>query len=357
MIKIHCENCGQKFRVQDKHAGKKVKCPKCKNIIVIPEAHASSSVTEQRHCEDIKADSKSPIQGLIPLDVLPKDKIQDPSLSQPDIPEKTAKYEQELEEESAEKTAALTRRKLPWLIDIFLYPLSISGLIHLAIFFCIPILLSLAYGFLLQYIWPVGELILAILYILFVGYVLYYLSWCIIDSTKGGLRAPDTTLRPSPARGEIIECAGIFLACIVVCFWPSAVYFIFTKKADLLYWLLTAAGLLFFPMALLAGFLHDSISGLKLMLIIKSVIKTFPAYFPVVIFFAGFFAVLSRVIPRLPQSRGLESMLLYLTQVINNIFGARFALRLTGFIYLAMIGAHILGRFYYKYQEKLNWDV
>jgi len=357
MIKIHCENCGQKFRVQDKYPGKKVKCPKCKNITVIPEAQTSSSVTEQRHCEDIKADSKSLIQGLIPLDVLPKDKIQDLPLSQPDIPEKTAEYEQEHEEESAEKTAAPAQRKLPWLIDIFLYPLSISGLIHLVIFLCAPIFIRLIDQLLLQHIWPVGELIIAILYILFVGYVLYYLSWCTIDSTKGGLRAPNMTLQPSPVKGEIIECAGIFLACIVVCFWPAAVYFIFTKKTDFLHWLLAAAGLLFFPMALLAGFLHHSISGLNPMLIIKSVIKTFPAYFPLVIFFAGFFAVLSIVIPQPPQSKGLEPILLYLSQVINNIFGARFALRLTGFIYLAMTGAHILGRFYCRCRDKLNWEV
>lgn len=357
MIKIHCENCGQKFSAQYKYAGKKIKCPKCKNIIVIPKAQTSISVTEQRHCEDIKADSKSPINGLIPVDVLPKDKIQGLSLGQPDISEKTAEYGQELEEEPAEKTATLTQRKLPWLIDIFLYPLSISGLIHLVIFLCAPIFISLIDQFRLQYIWPVSELIIAILYILFVGYVLYYLSWCIIDSTKGGLRAPDISFQPSPAKREIIECAGIFLACIVVCFWPAAVYFIFTRKPDFFHWLLTAIGTLFFPMALLAGFLNDSIKGLNPVLIIKSVIKTFPAYFPVVIFFAGFYAVLSIVTPQPPQSKGLEPILLYLSQVINNIFSARFALRLTGFIYLAMIGAHILGRFYCRCKDKLDWEV
>jgi len=359
IIKFHCKNCGQKIRVPQIHAGKKGKCPKCKDTIVVPEIQTTSSVTEQTNAGAPEASSKSSTYDSALLDTPQKDKIQDLPLSQPDISEKTAEYDQELEEESAEKTetAAPVQRKLPWLIDIFLYPLSISGLIHLVIFLCVPILLSLAYQFLLQYIYPVGDLILAILYVLFVGYVLYYLSWCIIDSTKGGLRAPDMNLQSSPAKGEIIECVGIFLACIVVCFWPAAVYYILTKKTDFLYWLLTAAGLLFFPMALLAGFLNDSISGLNPMLIIKSVIKTFPAYFPVVIFFAGFFAVLSRVIPPLPQSKGLEPMLLYLSQVINVFFNARYALRSTGFIYLAMIGAHILGGFYYKYQEKLDWEV
>ena len=341
-IKFHCNNCGRKFNVPQIHAGKKGKCPKCKNIIVVPEIQTTSSVTEQHNSEDIKTDSKSFTQGLIPSDVIHKDKIQDLSLSQP---------------ENSEETAAPVQRKLPWLIDIFLYPLSISGLIHLVIFFCVPILIGLAYQFLLQQIWPISELIIAALYVLFAGYVLYYLSWCIIDSTKGGLRAPDINFQPSPAKGDMIECAGIFLACIVVCFWPAAVYHIFTKKTDFPYWLLAAAGLLFFPMALLAGLLNDSISGLKPMLIVKSVIKTFPGYFPVVIFFAGFFAVLSIVIPPPQQSKGLEPILLYLSQVTSAIFSSRNALRSTGFIYLAMTGAHILGRFYCKYQEKLNWEV
>ena len=358
-IKFHCKNCGQKFSVPQIHAGKKGKCPKCKNIIVVPKIQTTSSVTEQTNAGAPEDSSKSSVDDSALLVTPQKDKIQDLPLSQPDISEKTDEYDQEPEEESAEKTETATsaQRKLPRPIDIFLYPLSISGLIHLVIFLCVPILFSLAYQFLLQYIYPIGDLILAILYVLFVGYVLYYLSWCIIDSTKGGVRAPDTSLQPSPAKGEMVECAGIFLACIVVCFWPAAVYYIFTKKTDFLYWLLTSAGLLFFPMALLAGFLNDSICGLNPMLIIKSVIKTFPAYFPVVIFFAGFFVVLSRVIPPLPQSKGLEPILLYLSQVINAIFNPRFTLRLTGFIYLAMIGAHILGRFYCKYKEKLNWEV
>ena len=35
-IQFHCENCGQSIRVPQIHAGKKGKCPKCKNPIVVP---------------------------------------------------------------------------------------------------------------------------------------------------------------------------------------------------------------------------------------------------------------------------------------------------------------------------------
>ena len=35
-IKFHCKSCGQSISVPRIHAGKKGKCPKCKNIIVVP---------------------------------------------------------------------------------------------------------------------------------------------------------------------------------------------------------------------------------------------------------------------------------------------------------------------------------
>lgn len=43
MIKFCCKNCGQKFTVSDQQAGKKGKCPKCKQTIVIPPAAQESA--------------------------------------------------------------------------------------------------------------------------------------------------------------------------------------------------------------------------------------------------------------------------------------------------------------------------
>jgi len=164
-IKFRCNTCCRKFSVPQTHAGKKSKCPKCKNIIIVPEIQTTSSVTEQNNSRHAKTSSESSTYDLALLDMQQKDKIQDLPVSQSENPEKTAEYKQELEKEFAAKTetAAPARRKLPWPIDIFLYPLSISGIIHLVIFFCFPVLLSLVYQFFLDYIWPVGDLIVAIL--------------------------------------------------------------------------------------------------------------------------------------------------------------------------------------------------
>jgi len=37
MIEFHCKNCGQKLSVQDQHSGKRVKCPKCSSVGVVPD--------------------------------------------------------------------------------------------------------------------------------------------------------------------------------------------------------------------------------------------------------------------------------------------------------------------------------
>jgi DNA-directed RNA polymerase subunit RPC12/RpoP len=37
MIKFSCKKCGQKLNVEDKHSGKRVKCPKCGSVRVVPD--------------------------------------------------------------------------------------------------------------------------------------------------------------------------------------------------------------------------------------------------------------------------------------------------------------------------------
>ncbi len=47
MIEFTCENCGQKLRVEDKHAGKRIKCPKCGGVGAVPD----NSDKIKFHCE------------------------------------------------------------------------------------------------------------------------------------------------------------------------------------------------------------------------------------------------------------------------------------------------------------------
>jgi len=89
--------------------------------------------------------------------------------------------------------------KLPWLIDAFLYPISASGMINLAVFVLIPEFVSLLVSVLASFLAPflqfgtsyIITLLTLPFYIVFGCYVVYYVAHCVIDSTKGCRRATD----------------------------------------------------------------------------------------------------------------------------------------------------------------------
>ena len=47
MIEFPCRNCGQKLKVEEKHAGKRIKCPKCGSVGAVPD----NSDKIKFHCE------------------------------------------------------------------------------------------------------------------------------------------------------------------------------------------------------------------------------------------------------------------------------------------------------------------
>lgn len=73
MIQFRCEKCGYKFSAPDKLAGKKGKCPNCKNIVFVPAIKNAEPLT------------KRPETGASEMDS--KDSILDPNLF--DIPQKS----------------------------------------------------------------------------------------------------------------------------------------------------------------------------------------------------------------------------------------------------------------------------
>ena len=126
-------------------------------------------------------------------------------------------------EQEVFKPDPLPRRTLPWLIDIFLYPFSLSGIIHMVIFAIIPPLLWLL---VLRYIRPFGGVPYLILYLLFAGYFFYYISYCVFDSSRGGLRAPDVTIYDSPDKIELFSQVFLVIGVVAVCFFPAVIYYI-----------------------------------------------------------------------------------------------------------------------------------
>ena len=231
------------------------------------------------------------------------------------------------------------KRKLPSFIDVLLYPASLHGIIQIAIFLVASFLIDLLGRFIFSYARHYGSFLSTLLYVLLVGYIFYYFAYCIFDSSRGGRRAPSIRAEHIPDKEDFISQLILILGTVAICFWPVAIYYIITERADLLFWLLSACGAFFFPMALLRGVLFDTFDALNPILIIGSIFKTFFAYCGLILslcIFGGLVTLIFWILRRLP-------ILGFVSNAIN--------------LYLLFITAHLAGRFYWWYKDKLDWGI
>jgi phage FluMu protein Com len=337
MIKFHCKSCGQNLSVPEIHAGKKGKCPKCKNVFLIPQIQDTSPLATQSKATDKETAPKDSPHGLTLLDVpnrqdalRQKDKPKDQLIIQ--------EYKKEPEEEpKIDQTELVPKRKLPWIIDIFLYPVSVPGIVTLGVIIGIPLLINIAtrlLGLFGAFIAIPGFFINIV-----VGLYLYwYIAECIRDSAAGGLRAPETLGR-APGLGDMFLQLLKIVGCFALCLAPLLIYYQQTRKTDAIFWSLLAYATFFFPMGLLSVVMFDSFSGLNPILILGSIFRTFFPYCAIVVVFLldGFLTIIIKF------AATQSWVLSFLIDCIR--------------LYLALVGAHLLGRFYWRYQEKLRWEV
>ncbi len=116
-----CTTCGRKLTVDDAQAGRKGRCPQCKNTVTVPKA--SPHDIELLDLTGPGAAEASPHSGsdesetaYVALRSAFGGRLAEPE----EIPE----------------------RKLPWFIDIFLYPLNRAGLMALLVCVGVPLLLQ-----------------------------------------------------------------------------------------------------------------------------------------------------------------------------------------------------------------------
>ncbi len=382
MVRFFCEHCGRKINVQDKHAGNRGKCPECGTIIVIPakstvitfqcqrcdrrisvpKTHAGKEI-QCPSCKDrfivpatgfdISPETQSPpperkfsTGALTFLDVPDEYKLKDPPITQTSKSEKTIVSELDSEEEQPEEEP-IGERKLPWYIDIFLYPISPSGLIHLIIFVGIPLLISIVRTLM----GPLGIAVgLPGFFInLAIGlYLCWFITECVRDSAKGGTRAPEAFAMSD--LGDMWSQALHIIGCYLILLGPVGFYHIFTQKTDVIFWLLLAFAAFFFPMGLLACIMFDSVRGLNPILLICSIFSTFVQYIWLVLLIVAIilaFIALPDLEPDKTQPPQPPNILML---IVGGIF---YGLS----IYIAFVIAHLIGRFYWRNQEKLNWEV
>ena len=234
--------------------------------------------------------------------------------------------------------------KLPPIIDAFLYPISSSGLVHLAVFLLAPILVSFFVRLLSIFLGPylregtgyIMRYLTVPFYIVFYSYVLYYIALCIFNSTKGRRRAPDIPISGTLDIGDLASQAILLLGCVAICYWPAAIYYLIKNQTDSWFWLLSACGTFFLPMTFLRGVMFDSFDALNPVSIIWSIIKTFLPYCWLVLFFFTVGGLIAAVLPKLPIWSAL-------IQAVK--------------IYLIFILAHRVGWFYWQHEDKLDWGI
>jgi hypothetical protein len=192
--------------------------------------------------------------------------------------------ESEEEEEPPEETDPAAKRKAPWFIDIFLYPLNKSGLKHLALFILVPLLFNILArffpGVFIYLIMIAGFIVNFIIFL----YMYWYLAECVRESASGWVRAPMgfgglPTLRDM--FGQVVNIIG----CLAVFFAPFVLYVFIAQKTGIIFWLLLISAVFLYPMALMSILMHESGRGLNFHKFTKSISDTFFPYCGLVLFF------------------------------------------------------------------------
>jgi len=339
MIKFYCKHCGQQIGVPAGFAGGGARCPKCKNIVVVPEVESAEPVADQSDFSDSKGGTKYSGFDLALFDIPPEDAAANQLSSQDSVPEKGPEESQRsLETSATDETETAGSRKLPWIIDIFLYPVSFWGLVNLAIIIGVPELMDFLQKIMIIQLSCLFGLIALIIKVVVFLFMYWYFAECVRDSAEGGLRAPNV-------RGDIPGVSGMFwqmvniIGCFGVFFMAFVFYVLFAKRTDVIFWLLLIYAVFFFPMALLAVVVLDSPVGLNPRLLYSSISNTFRQYCGFVLLIVAAILLIGTLGQKVKESEHLAILV-----------------RCAGF-YLLFVAAHLLGRFYWRYQEKLNWKV
>ncbi len=328
-VRFNCENCGYKSTVSESYAGKNIRCPNCYYIIFISKKESTD--TTQTSSRYSAYDSSF-------LNIQEQNILKHKQMAVYIASEQASESEEEDEEEPPQETDPAALRKAPWLIDIFLYTFNWPGLKHLAIFILVPQLINTLESilpYLVAFVFSVFGFMVKILIFL---YIYWYLAECVRESAGGWVRAPQgfggiPTL--SDMFGQVVNIIG----CFAVFLGPFVLYTISAGKMNIISWFLLGFAVFLYPMGLLSVLMHDSVHGLNFRTFTKSIFNTFYPYLGLIILFVVP-VLLIRMIPAQEQ----ESIL------SNIIFRSVI-------IYTALIDAHLLGWFYWRYQDTLNWNL
>ncbi len=332
MLEFRCSNCSQRLVVREDRAGRVSRCPRCKAEVTIPQASTPEPVVETEDDELTLITPAKPLDGAM--------------LNLPDERELLERVaERQREEERLLTSLGIRRgdshtgeRRFAWPIDVLLYPTSGPGLTVLVLLTVAPLLLELLQRF-IPLIKHMGLLFFAASFILGL-YAVWYLAECIHDSARGGTRAPEFV---GAEWSEMWSRFSYLLAVYIVYLLPSVLYAMFVPRRDAIFWGLAAYSLVFFPIGLLAMVVNDSISALNPFFLLGSIVRTLFQYTGLLIVLAAVGALLW-----LGSQVGMEEeMRPFWLETVG----------LATSVYAAFVLAHILGRFYWRNADRLDWGL
>jgi hypothetical protein len=320
VVRFMCSSCNRSIEAPESARGKLIPCPHCNAYVAVPSPESPSQKAEVSIPPDQENDESEEHFEQLQIGSI-KEFKQPPNV--------------------------VTERRLPWVLDMFLYPLNIPGMTALGIvvftrfFFWITVLFlrEAAQQFLpciafFGLMFAIGVVVRIILY----TYLCWYLCECVRGSAVGGVRATETK-GYTPGLGEMFGQTLKVAACLLIYVGPATIYLIETGKTDAIFWSLFVFALVLLPMSFLATAVFESWLGLNPILLIGSIFSTFLPYLAMVLTFIAAGVVVIEKAPN-PKSSWATFFVTWLAGV-----------------YLSMVVAHVLGCFYHRYQEKLNWDV
>jgi hypothetical protein len=333
VLRFTCPYCSVNPSAREDRAGKKVVCPRCKGKIQLSGlSNPEPTNTETAGDPDLHLiDPPKALNG----DLLQLKDEQPPTDDAVDDRQREEELRSSVLGESPPEHTG--QRKLPWPIDILLYPLSGPGLIILGIVIVIPLSINLIGGLM----GPFGSFILIPGFIVdsvIQLYFLWYVTECILDSGLGGVRAPDT-IAQAPGVWDMLVRTCRTIACIAVALLPMMAYWLKVRTMDAAFWSLLALAAAVCPMALLSVTMYDSMGGLNPLVLISSVLRAFLSYLGLILVLGLLIFVVVKI---------------KLALADDPILSFAFS---TAEYYPMLIAAHLLGRFYWRNRERLDWVV
>jgi len=331
MIRFACERCGRRLSVADTYAGKRGKCPHCKQVVRVP-ARPDASPEIEIEPPAPKSPAGPSARDLALLDLQPR-----------------SPQEKDSDEVADAQVAALESAQVagddsecegpPRFTDAFLYPASLNGLVYIGIFAVGLWVIDVLGGVLSKFARHYGGVLALVLEVAFAGYILFYLGYCIFDSSKGERRAPAISTAHAPDLWDLVGQWGLLIGGMAICLWPAALFYGFTERTDVAFWSLAGVGLFFLPMALLTATLFAGIGALNPLLIVRSIVVTLPAYLVLILKLPAV-VLLMRIVQwmawRLP---------------IPGVFFT--AVRL----YVLLVACYWIGSFYHRHKDRLDWGL